>query len=120
MRRVIVVRLSMRVACPFVFMALAGCGGSHLSVDEPADFGADVVVRSMVVAQQKCNAVGVPDLYECAEVPPSPAGERLAARVALDMYQVFQQSCYETAGAGRCEALVDAAYQKTKAQELRR
>lgn len=85
--------------------------------DEPADFGADVTVRSLIVAQQKCEAAGVPDLYECAEAPLSPTGERLAARAALDMYRIFQQGCLDVAGAGQCEALMETAYRKANAKQ---
>ncbi|SEM49583.1 hypothetical protein SAMN05518845_12835 [Variovorax sp. YR750] len=108
---------SLRRITPLVVVVLAGCGGSHMPDDEQADFGASVVARGVIAAQQKCDAVGMPDLYECAEAPSSPTGERMAARVALGMYRTFQQSCYETAGAGKCEALVEAAYRKAKAQE---
>lgn len=86
-----------------------------MSGDEPADFGADVTARSMIVAQQKCNAAGVPDLYECSGAPS--AGERLAARGALDMYQLFERGCLETAGEGQCEALLEAAYRKASVQQ---
>ncbi|HEX7864868.1 MAG TPA: hypothetical protein VF555_07950 [Variovorax sp.] len=98
-------------------MALMGCGGSRVPGDEPADFGADITVRSMIAAQQKCSAAGVPDLYECAGAPLSPAGERLAARGALDMYQLFEQGCLETAGEGQCDSLLEAAYRKAGAQQ---
>jgi hypothetical protein len=111
-------RLFAWIVCPaLVLTALAACGGSRRPGDEPADFGADVAVRSMIVAQQKCNAAGVPDLYECAEARPSSTGERLAARAALDMYQLFQQGCLDTTSAGRCEALVEIAYRKASAQQ---
>jgi len=96
---------------------VAGCGGSPVPDDDQADFGASVVARGVIVAQRKCDAAGTPDLYECAEAPSSSTGERMAARVALGMYRTFQQSCYETAGAGKCESLVEAAYRKAKAQE---
>lgn len=106
------------VAC--VSMVLAGCGGAHVPDDEEADFGAGVVARYVIAAQQKCDAAGTPDLYECAEASPSATGERLAARSALDVYRIFQQNCYENAGAGKCEALLEAACQKTEMQETRR
>lgn len=119
MQRAVGVRLAAWIVCPaLVLTALAACGGSRRPGDEPADFGADVAVRSMIVAQQKCNAAGVPDLYECAEAPPSSTGERLAARAALDMYQLFQRGCLDTTDAGQCEALVEAAYRKASAQQI--
>ncbi|MGJ7500835.1 hypothetical protein ACSFBF_10790 [Variovorax sp. ZT5P49] len=102
-----------------MLVVLAGCGDSHVPDDESADFGASVVARYVIVAQQKCNTAGTPDLYECAEAPSSATGERLAARTALDVYQIFQRCCYETAGAGKCEALMETAYLKAKAQEFR-
>lgn len=106
-----------RIACPMLLLvALTGCGGSHMPGDEPADFGADVTARSLIVARQKCSAAGVPDLYECAGAPLSPAGERLAARGALDMYQLFERGCLETAGEGQCEVLLEAAYRRVSAQ----
>lgn len=112
----LVTRLPARIVCPALFLAtLAGCGGSHMPGDEPADFGADVTVRSMIVAQQKCNAAGVPEIYECAGAPLSSAGERSAARGALAMYQLFERGCLETAGEGQCEALLEAAYRKASA-----
>lgn len=121
MRRAVAVRSSVRIACPaLMLVVLAGCGGSHVPDDEQADFGASVVARYVIVAQQKCNTAGAPDLYECAEAPSSKTGERLAARVALDVYRIFQRSCYETAGAEKCEAMVEAAYRKASAQETHR
>lgn len=121
MRRTVGMRLAAWIVWPaLVLTALAACGGSRRPGDEPADFGADVAVRSMIVAQQKCNAAGMTDLYECAEAPSSATGERSAARTALDVYQLFQRGCYETAGAGKCEALMETEYLKAKAQGLRR
>jgi hypothetical protein len=111
-------RLYLRTLCSaLVIIALVGCGGSHMPGDEPADFGADVTVRSMTAAQQKCNAAGLPDLYECAGAPPSPAGEQLAARGALDMYQLFEKGCLETAGERQCELLLETAYRKAGVQQ---
>lgn len=88
-----------------------------MSAGEPADFGADIAVRSMISAQQKCNAAGVPDLYECAEAQFSSAGVRRAARGALDTYQIFQRGCLETTDAPHCEALEEAAYRKAISQQ---
>ena len=107
-----------RIACSASMLAvLVGCG--QALEGEQVDFGAGVVARYVVAAQEKCNAAGIPDLYECAEVPSSGSGERLAARVALDAYQIFQRNCREAAGAGQCEALADTAYRNAKAQESR-
>lgn len=99
---------------------LAGCGNSQAFDDEQADFGAGVVASFVIVAQQKCNTAGMPDLYECAEASTPAMGARVAARTALGAYQTFQQCCHETAGAGKCEALMETAYQKARAQEASR
>ncbi|SOD24706.1 hypothetical protein SAMN05518800_1538 [Variovorax sp. YR752] len=121
MQRAVGVRLPGLIACSASVLAvLAGCGNSQASDDEQADFGASVVAHYAIVAQQKCNAAGMTDLYECAEAPSSATGERFAARTAFDVYQLFQRGCYETAGAGKCEALMETEYLKAKAQGLRR
>lgn len=121
MQRAVGMRLPGLIACSASVLAvLAGCGNSQASDDEQADFGASVVAHYAIVAQQKCNAAGMTDLYECAEAPSSATGERSAARTALDVYQLFQRGCYETAGAGKCEALMETEYLKAKAQGLRR
>lgn len=98
------------------FTALSGCGGSGPPGDEQADFGANVVAHYVVAALRKCDAAGTPDLYECTDAPASNTGERLAARTALDVYQIFQRNCYETAGSEKCDTLMEAAYRKANAQ----
>lgn len=110
--------LTVRIVCLAPLLMLqAGCGGSGMPNDEQADFGAGVVARYVVTAQQKCGAAGTPDLYECTAAPASKAGERVAARTALDVYQIFQRNCYETAGSEKCDTLMEAAYRKASTQQ---
>jgi hypothetical protein len=99
----------MGLAC----LLLAGC------IEHPTervDFGAANVVGYIIKAQTKCAAVGQPNIAECAELPRSSTGERLAAMTAQDVYKTFQDCCYPDLGMSKCEALVEQAYQEAKSR----
>ena len=90
---------------------LSACGNQTA---ERVDFGADVVVGYVVKAESKCAAAGQPAIAECAEMPRSDTGERLAAKSAQEVYKIFQDACYPDLGMSKCEALVEQAYQEAK------
>lgn len=99
----------MGLAC----LLLAGCI-EHSA--ERVDFGASVVASFIIKAEAKCVAAGQPVIAECAEMPRTETGERLAAMTAQDTYKIFQDCCYPDLGMSKCEALVEQAYQEAKSR----
>lgn len=94
-------------------VVLAGCDAVHTPM-ERVDFGAGIVATYVMKAQEKCAAAGRPIIAECAEMPSSISGERIAAMSAQETYKVFQEACYPDLGMSKCEALVEQAYQEAK------
>jgi hypothetical protein len=85
---------------------LTGC--ERLTGD-PFDASALVVAHYIQDARVKCDAAGTPEIWECAEIRSERTEASMAARTALAGYETFKNSCYETAGMTKCEAILERA-----------
>ncbi|PLC06367.1 hypothetical protein CY658_04860 [Variovorax sp. RO1] len=108
------IRVASSALAVVLFCALnAGC--DQLNHEEP-DFGASVVARYIQAARVKCDAAEAPELWECAELGREKKEAWLAARSALDSYEVFKSGCYPAAGMTKCEAMIEKALIKPTRQ----
>lgn len=91
----------------------AGCSEQSTEI---SDFGATQIARLFVDAERKCAIAGYTAVSDCAETASLTIDAGLAARRALNTYEIFQSGCYETMGKERCEGFMASAYaQATKA-----
>jgi len=94
-------------------LALTGCGAEDTPLKRD-DFGARVVIRYILEAEARCASAGIHSIAECAEMPTSNEGERMAALTAQVAYETFQSACHPDLGMSKCEELVDQAYREAK------
>lgn len=92
------------VACAM----LAGCSNSA----EPEDFGARMVAAQITLAQAKCAAAKANGLNECKSSLDQAA--RISAKTAEAMQESYFTGCGEVIGLSKCEALLNAAYEKSR------
>lgn len=99
-------RLTGAFATTLLGVMLSGC---ERTTGDPFDASALIVARYIQDARAKCDAAGVPEIWECAEIGREKREAWLAAKTALDAYQSFKDGCYEVAGMTKCEALIEKA-----------
>lgn len=98
----------MRIALLGACALLVGCSNNSNS----ADFGAKVVAEQIVSAQSICSEQGSPSLVDCKSSANQEA--RRAAKSAESMQETFLQYCPEELGLTKCEAMLNAAYEKSR------